>query len=100
MSFFFEAIEFEEEVKAQEKAAKKKVNEVVDTSIWGGMKKEGQKAGHDLNNLYAISIAKNKTKAANALVEAKKIYEWSKKHNLVIIQDQYLKLFDRKLKSA
>lgn len=95
-----EAIEFEEEVKAQEKAAKKKVNEAVDTSIWGGMKKEGQKAGHDLNNLYAISIAKNKTKAANALVEAKKIYEWSKKHNLVIIQDQYLRLFDRKLKSA
>ena len=95
-----EAIEFEEEVKAQEKAEKKKEKEAIDTSVWHGMKKEGQKAGHDLNNLYAISIGKNKEKSMKALADAKDIYDWATKHNLVIIQDQYLKLFDKKLKSA
>ena len=64
------------------------------------MKKEGQKAGHDLNNLYAISLGKNKEKSMKALADAKDIYDWATKHNLVIIQDQYLKLFDKKLKSA
>lgn len=95
-----EAEDFEVEVKAQEKAEKKKEKEAIDTSVWHGMKKEGQKAGHDLNNLYAISIGKNKEKSMKALADAKDIYDWATKHNLVIIQDQYLKLFDKKLKSA
>tara|TARA_B110000008_G_scaffold167993_1_gene167919 strand:+ start:655 stop:1308 length:654 start_codon:yes stop_codon:yes gene_type:complete len=96
-----EAEEFVEEVKAQEKAEKKKEREAIDTSVWHGMKKEGQKAGHDLNNLYAISLnKKDKKKSMKALADAKDIYDWATKHNLVIIQDQYLKLFDKKLKSA
>lgn len=95
-----EAEDFEVEVKAQEKAEKKKEKEAIDTSVWHGMKKEGQKAGHDLNNLYAITIGKNKEKSMKALADAKDIYDWATKHNLVIIQDQYLKLFDKKLKSA
>jgi hypothetical protein len=96
-----EADDFKDEIKVQERNAKKVEKENVDTSVWGKIgKKAGLEAKNELTNYYAISVAQDKAKAKDALSEAKKIFEWAKKHNLVIIQDQYLKLFDNKLKSA
>lgn len=95
-----ESDEFKDDIAAQEKADKKKEKEKVDTSVWGKIgKKAGQEAKNELTNYYAISVGSNTQKSKEALVEAKKIYKWAEKHNLVIIQDQYLKLFEKK-KSA
>ena len=95
-----ESDEFKDDIAAQEKADKKKEKEKVDTSVWGDIgKKAGQEAKNELTNYYAISVGSNTQKSKEALDEAKKIYKWAEKHNLVIIQDQYLKLFEKK-KSA
>jgi len=96
-----ESDEFRDDIAAQEKLDKKIEKQNVDTSVWGKIgKKAGLEAKNELTNYYAISVAQDKAKAKDALSEAKKIFEWAIKHNLVIIQDQYLKLFDNKLKSA
>ena len=96
-----EADDFKDEIKVQERQAKKVEKEQVDTSVWGKIgKKAGQEAKNQLTNYYAISVGSDDVKSKDALSEAKKIFEWAIKHNLVIIQDQYLKLFDKKMKSA
>jgi len=96
-----ESDEFRDDIAAQEKSDKKAEKERVDTSVWGKIgKKAGQEAKNQLTNYYAISVGSDDAKSKDALSEAKKIFEWAIKHNLVIIQDQYLKLFDNKLKSA
>lgn len=95
-----EAEEFEEEVKALEKAEKKEEQERVDTSVYGkiGKKKANQEI-KKLQTYYASFISKDKDKQKEALANAQEINLWAEKHNLAIVQESYYKLFERK-KSA
>ena len=88
-----EAEEFKAEIAAQEKAEKK-----VDTSVWNGVpKKEVNDARNNLDSLYATWTAKGGNSAAGkkAKKEADDINKWAEKHELVIVIDKYLSLFDR-----
>ena len=88
-----EAEEFKAEIAAQEKAEKK-----VDTSVWNGVpKKEVNDARNNLDSLYATWTAKGGNSAAGkkAKKEADDINKWAEKHELVIVIDKYLNLFDR-----
>jgi hypothetical protein len=87
-----EAEEFKAEIAAQEKAEKK-----VDTSVWNGVpKKEVNDARNNLDSLYATWTAKGGNSAAGkkAKKEADDINKWAEKHELVIVIDKYLNLFD------
>ena len=89
-----EAEEFKADIATQEKAKKK---EKVDTSVWNGVpKKEVNEARGKLNALYAIWTIKGEKSAAgkNAKKEAEDINKWAEKHELVIVIDMYLNLFE------
>ena len=95
-----EAEEFEEEVKALEKAEKKEEQEKVDTSVYGMIgRKRATEEIKKLTPLFAKSKSDDKKVREEAIEDAQKINKWAAKHNLAIVQDRYYKLFENK-KSA